>query len=71
MGRGRIGTKTAAELNIKLAVIETLNLAGAVEPCPLYRGGRDTIGADCQLNIRWLPPAILPLFIYTERRLNT
>jgi hypothetical protein len=53
-------------------VIETLNLAGAVEPCPtLYRGGRDTIGADCQLNIRWLPPAILPLFIYTERRLNT
>jgi hypothetical protein len=33
MDRGWIGTKTAAELDIKLVVIEVLNLIGVAEPC--------------------------------------
>jgi hypothetical protein len=47
--RDWIGTETAAELDIKLA----LDLTGAIEPClvPHHRG-RDIIGADCRLNTR-------------------
>jgi hypothetical protein len=41
-------TKTAAELDIKLVLIEALDLTDAAEPCPApHHRGKDTIGADC------------------------
>jgi hypothetical protein len=46
-GEGLDCIKTTAELDIKLVLIEALDLTDAAEPCLApHRQGKDTIGAD-------------------------